>query len=459
MPARQILPRFALGAAILAGCGAPRSTAPPPAAGDPCLISDHAVPRRDTLRVALLTPVAATSAPAPTTDGERLVFRQLYETLVRVDCAGVVRPGLAARWRTTDGTEWRFDLRPDARFWDGTPVGADALRAAWRDTPGVAFGDVHAVGSRAIVVSFAAPRPIEAFGDAAWGVVKRIPESPWPVGTGPVWVDNWDDDGGTPVLRAVPTPAAPIGTPVVEFRGAAASESRDVLDQTADVVVTRDAGAVRYAVGRGDWRDVPLPWDRVYLLASPVRLRSGTTAQLDSAALAALARDAVRDDARPPEPHRWWADPPCAPDLAGPTTDARAAGVPFASVLAPADDRVATDLVARLVARPDAELGRLLGTDAGGLRAGPLDPADFAAQLTAGHAPAFVLALPRRPLDGCRASAHLRARAPWLRAPEARWADALAPLVETRAHLLLRRVAAVELDRDGAVRLVPRRAP
>src|SRR5688572_25020374 len=34
-------------------------------------------------------------APRPSNDSERLLFRQLYETLVRVDCNGEPGPGLA----------------------------------------------------------------------------------------------------------------------------------------------------------------------------------------------------------------------------------------------------------------------------------------------------------------------------------------------------------------------------
>jgi hypothetical protein len=411
-----------------------------------------------TVRVALLTPVAPANAPVPTGDAERLVFRQLYETLVRVDCVGVVRPGLASRWRAEDGgTRWIFELRPHARFWDGTPVDAAALREAWHGAPALVVEDVQPSGNRSVAVSLQSARPIEAFGDAAWGVVKRIPESPWPLGTGPVWTGGWESDGA---LRAAPTPDAPHGTPLLEFRTAVAADPRDVLDQAADVIVTRDAGSVRYAAGRGDWRVVPLPWDRVYVLASPLRVRSGVTVRLDSAAQTSLARDAVRDDARAPAPDPWWADSRCPPDALAPASrpDPNARG-PFTAVILPAGDRVAGDLVARLVARADAELADLMGSRSRGLRAGPAGPADFAAQLATGHAPAYVFPLPRHPLDPCRATAELRASVPWLDAQGGWSGDALVPLVETRAHLLVRDAPVAYLDQDGGVRLVPVRHP
>jgi len=450
---------YGLGAAVLSGCGAsPSPTPPAPAAADPCAVEAAAPPRGDTVHVALFAPVEPANAPVPANDAERLVFRQLYEAMVRVDCARVVRPALASRWRAEDGERrWVFEISPEARFWDGTPVDAEALRAAWVGTPGLPVEDVQPSGDRSVTVSLGAPRSIEAFGDAAWAIVKHIPESRWALGTGPVWVGGWQGDGPRRVLLAAPTPDAPDGTPTLEFR-TGAGDPRDVLDQATDVAVTRDAGAVRYAEGRGDWRTVPLPWDRVYGLAAPVRSRSGTTTQLDAVTQGALARDAVRDDARAPEPNPWWADPRCPPETPG-VADSAEAPPAHPSVVVPDGDRVATDLVSRLVARSDAELADLLGVRPGPLRAEPLPQAPYHRRLAAGDAVAFVILLPGDPLDRCRAAAELRASARWLHQLGAWSANALAPLVETRAHMLLRGNTAAQLDGDGGVRLVPGRSP
>ena len=83
----------------------------------------HHEPRRD--------PIDPRHAPRPTNDGERLLFRQLYETLVNVDCAGRVRPALAGSWRL-DANErtWIVTLRDDSRFADGSPLTADDVRAS-----------------------------------------------------------------------------------------------------------------------------------------------------------------------------------------------------------------------------------------------------------------------------------------------------------------------------------------
>ena len=53
----------------------------------------------------------------------------LYDTLIRMDDAGVPRPGLAESWtRNADLTEITLKLRPGATFHDGTPVNAEAVR-------------------------------------------------------------------------------------------------------------------------------------------------------------------------------------------------------------------------------------------------------------------------------------------------------------------------------------------
>src|SRR5688500_17000657 len=70
--------------------------------------------------IALTEAVDPANAPVPSNESERLLFRQLYETLIRVDCNGRVVPGLAVSWRLeTDGQTWIITLRENARFADG----------------------------------------------------------------------------------------------------------------------------------------------------------------------------------------------------------------------------------------------------------------------------------------------------------------------------------------------------
>src|SRR5262245_18831326 len=75
--------------------------------------------------IGLTEDVSSAHAPIPANDSERLLFRQVYETLVQTDCDLTVRPGLAAGWQLdATGTTWIVNLRPDARFSDGTAVTA-----------------------------------------------------------------------------------------------------------------------------------------------------------------------------------------------------------------------------------------------------------------------------------------------------------------------------------------------
>jgi hypothetical protein len=441
----------ALCALVLASCA--RTPPPPlPAPADPCALGGSGN-GRDTVRVALGGPVAADHAPVPTNDAERIVFRQLYETLVRVDCAGVVRPGLATRWQSDAGdTRWTFTLRPGATFWDGTPVDAAALSASWRRDTTLPLRDVRATDARTVVVSLVAARPITSFGDPAWSVVKRIAESAWPVGTGAVWVREWTGTGPDSLLRALPTPAAPPGTPVLEFRAAIGADPRDLLDGDADALVVRDPAVERYAAGRGDWRVVPLPWDRVQVLLSPARVAAGVTTQLDRQDRLALARDAVRADARVPEEPAWWSARSCGAHPAVPRSGPLAPRVVFLR-----GDAVARDLADRLVARADLEVATVLGaTTPLALRTASLDSAAFAVALAAGRDLAFILSLASAPPDPCRAVEALLARAPWLADPDgALPPSAIVPLVETRGALLLRGAIVVHADRDGGIRLTP----
>ena len=61
---------------------------------------------------------------APDSVGRRLVF----DSLTRVDGAGVVQPALAVRWQSQNQDHrWQFWLRPGVRFHDDSPLTAEAV--------------------------------------------------------------------------------------------------------------------------------------------------------------------------------------------------------------------------------------------------------------------------------------------------------------------------------------------
>jgi len=53
------------------------------------------------------------------------VVSQVYESLVNRDREFRLEPSLALAWRMVDARTWRFSLRPNVRFHDGTPLTAD----------------------------------------------------------------------------------------------------------------------------------------------------------------------------------------------------------------------------------------------------------------------------------------------------------------------------------------------
>ncbi|MGH8057605.1 MAG: ABC transporter substrate-binding protein, partial [Candidatus Entotheonellia bacterium] len=68
--------------------------------------------------------------PAVVTDGESFrVTRNIYESLLEYKRESTeVIPGLAERWETApDGLTWKFSLRRNVRFHDGSPLNAEAV--------------------------------------------------------------------------------------------------------------------------------------------------------------------------------------------------------------------------------------------------------------------------------------------------------------------------------------------
>jgi hypothetical protein len=383
----------------------------------------------------LSQPVDPAHAPVPANDAEALVFRQLYETLVRVDCEGRVRPGLAVAWRE-EGLQWTFTLRPDAAFRGGSPLDATTVLEEWRTTnPTTAVAGVRSEGSQ-LTVFLSAPRPLDYFAGPALRLTKRGAESTWPLGTSP-WEPRADASGSRLVATATPRNAERV----LAFDLRLGADPRDLLDAAGHLVVTRDRGALAYAAGLSAWTDVPLGWDRLYLLLSPA------AASRDPAALAPiraeLARDALRGEGRPADSTlaQWVLSCTGASDGGPPP----GASVGRPRVIYPREDAVARALAERLVARAESDLSTVLGFPAvlagTTITAVGLDPESFTRAVTERQDLAVVMPLFPYGAFDC--------------GPLAALGDGwglVEPLVETRAHALLRTgaVRAVN-DRDGLV--------
>lgn len=360
-----------------------------------------------------------------------MVFRQLYETLIRLDCTGAPRPGLAASWVDTDsGRRWSFTLRSRAAFWDGQPVTARDVIASWTagDTSLLEGARLEAPDDRTVVVRLAEPSAgwPQRLADPALVVMRSVAGREWPVGTGAYTADTV---GG----RVVVAPFAGAGRPVLLVHARGTGDARDWLDRGVDLLVTDDRVALSYAADRADFATAPLPWDRTYVL-----LARGARPAVSDAVRGDLARDALHVDARAASGAYWWE---ALPACIGPPPAGAAPLPPLTNrrVVYPLGDGAARELAGRLVA--------LQGDS---LRAAGLSDSSLEAALAHGDAAEYVVALPRASLDPCRDVRRLVARVPWIPL-----GAALDPLVDTRRHAIVRRTAAAAfaVDWDGVLRV------
>jgi hypothetical protein len=432
-------------------------------------------------------------APFPRSPSERIVFRHLYQTLIRVDCAGAVLPGLAASWTGSDGgLTWTFLLREDARFRDGSPVRAADVIASW--TGGTLSGDrpwgpdppesLTALGDRRVRVTFSrASADVPAvFADPGLSVARRE-GSTWAMGTTGYRADAPANEatgsGAAPRDRVTLSwlgPGIPPGPERIQFEFQPASDARDLVDQGFDVLVSRDVSVLRYVLERTDYDSWPLPWDRTYVLLVHALLTEGTPEAgsprgIPASVARTLAGEAVRAEARPPRGPRWWerADGcflrlPAGAGVGYAARWARSPEVEESRTLRIAfrsDDPTARDLSERLVAltgpgsaRGEAEwVRRQLPQAAEDSRVQALGhgPSAFARALGEGSEAAYVIALPDRPSAPCEELGNLVASAGWLGlrlpgpersgiVPASRLdlGQSLVSLVQTRSRLILR---------------------
>jgi hypothetical protein len=432
---RHVLLLGLLAAACRAGAPRAEFPLPPPAPipGDTaCTIAAGRPSARDTVTIAVTDPVDPGHAPLPRNDAERLVFAQLYESLIRVDCQGRPLPGLAAAWEQAPGDLWAFTLRENARFWDGAPVTARDVLAAWRSHNAPLATSLTVTGDRTFTVA-GSDAPFQRLADQALAITKPAPGGGWPIGTGRYWMTSGDPASPDALVAQ---PMARTGHPVVKIATVPASAARDALDGEAGVLVTDDAAALEYARTLPGYVDVPLEWSRTYVLLAPERDK----AIVGDLRLESL-REAVRGDARPAEwsgPGRFWFTdlPACGVPAARDTVGSGRAGGGRRRVVYKQTDRSAADLAARLVG---------LGVLGRGAVAAGVAPSAFESAVRSGHDVAYVLELRRRVYDACRAALELP---PWTSA------GTIAPLLDVRSHAVMRRgLPRMALDWDGTLRL------
>lgn len=448
-------------------------------AGRPVRIPGHVVPEdceiwpgparaADRITVALPRTADPLNAPLPRNEGEQLLFRHLYEPLFFVDCRGDVRAGVAATWEKGDGgRRWTFQIREDAAFWDGTPVTARDVVESWLDvavypvTREAGIDSTITEGDRVLHVFF--HRPVgevpAVLSQLAFSVTRPPADTPWPVGTGPYEVVGPASGRFGPFGRSIELiPSGRAKGPSISCVGATAENARDLLDRGTDLTVTADPDVIDYAAGRPELKTVPLPWSRTYVLLSTSRTRAAKAGRKPRALAAvvsdAIARDAVRQDARGCRGPYWWDDAgdcaerhtavpwlPEVPRGASPSSGVR-------RVLYDSDDPVARDLAERIVAlaatppdeSPEAKSVRDalpgLSDTAFGVIADGVTGSNLETSLLEGDDFAYIISLPCRPADACNEVNRLMARAQWLALLGADFGRAIVPIVDTRLHAI-----------------------
>jgi len=365
--------------------------------------------------VALVDRVDPANAPRPSNDGERIVFRQLYETLVTADCHGRAVPALAASWRLeADGRTWTVTLREGARFSDGSELTPADVRASWiRDAGGNdlrphvsrLLQSIAVTGDHALAIVLRSRRtdaPM-ALAHPDLSISKSVEGSPWPLGTRDA--------------RVAPDALTVVRDPLPPIRFVAATgDPRDMLDGGIDLLITREPAALGYAATLSQFQSLPLAWQRTHVLITPGRARA--TPPLSEAQRQALAGDAVRGEARSVQPPFWWQG---VPDCEQTPAPRRNPPPPTPRLVYDAGDSAARDLAERLVG-----LGRFQ-------RVAGLRGSSLALALRQGADAGYIAAIESRPIDPCRDLQTL--------ADGSRWLDsgAIVALVETRQRAIVRR--------------------
>ena len=422
----------------------PAVSIPREVASDECTLI--AGPGEPVTTVGLPDAVDPAHAPYPSNDSERLLFRQLYETLVTADCNGRVGPGLATSWRLEDDRRrWLVTLREGALFSDGTPVTAADVRASWNRggvdgelRPNVArfVESVVMVDDRSLTIVLRNHRtdaPL-ALAHSALAIARSGPGSPWPL--------------GTRASRALPdaepprTAAASVialtrdNLPSIRFL-IGSGDARDLLDQDVDLLITRDPAALDYASTLPQFDSVPLAWQRLHVLLAPGRLRPSPS--LSESARQALASDAIRGEARGAQGPFWWESATCEAARALPRSQS---SPPAPRIVYDAGDSAARDLAERFV-------GLARASDPGAAtfldvllpdrprrtyqRASALVGEVLAQTRRLGRDAGYIASVDSRPLEPCRDVQELMDTAPWLDP------GTIVPLVETRMKAIVRR--------------------
>ena len=197
----------------------------------------------------------------------QLLLYNVYETLVKVDSSGAIKPLLADSYtESADGKTYTFNLDPAAKFASGTPVDADAVVASinkMRNAPSQTLKDQMAViqnvaaqDAHTVVVTLSQPSNFWLYSMTSTAGIIIDPAATdlatTPMGSGPYVFDSWTKGDhitlkknpnywGTPahydqvVFRYIPDPNAMVSAMLsggIDIMGEMTSP--DALNQFSD---------------------------------------------------------------------------------------------------------------------------------------------------------------------------------------------------------------------------------
>lgn len=444
--------------------------------------SGSAVPT-DTIRIVLTDAVSAEHAPIPRNQSEEILFKHLYGTLITLDCEREVRPSLAERWshETASGI-WEFTISRRARFWYGTPVKAAHVVESWKRTCDAAtfrsagIDSVAAAGARTLRVYVDRSRSDvpEALAEPPFSVALWPLDTAWPIGTGVYQLEPSEQIREAFSKESIDVRRSPeAGGPVVTFVLASAGDVRDLLPESADVMVTTAPDVIEYASQIPRLAVRSLTWKTTYVLLSPARLGGILSGieydQLTPEVLDELAVNAVRAPARGFRPPGWWEGlPACisAPDATtwGSVLRDQAHEKGPRRIVYRADDSIAGELSERIVALMMADpsitpqtavfAGALPAIHVSGsaIAAVGLEEREFHRSLRRADEYAYIVAVPAIPSSPCYGLYRLMSDAPWLAARDVDPGMSIVPLIDVRPHVIADRTqVGVWVDWQGNV--------
>lgn len=284
----------------------------------------------------------------PATSGNIYIKMAIAETLVDADVEGRLRPGLAASWQVAeDGLEWRFQLRPDVRFHDGSPLTGEAAALALnvaRTKPGLLdrapIREIVADGDEVVILLDEPFAPLPAFlaeyrsliyAPAAYaedGGVREV------IGTGPYRLTRLEPPLRLEALRFEDYWGEAAVVERVAYQAVGRAETRALLAESgdADYVFNLDPASLARlaAVDTVDVLSVSIPRSLMLkvnaahpFLADPRARRALSLAiDRDGLAEAILRYPAAADQLFPPSVGEWHSE--AAPPLRHDPEEAKA---------------------------------------------------------------------------------------------------------------------------------------